>query len=55
MLGVVEGTNDVMPCICVEQCDAHKRTLVEQVSKVRGTLRQIFSFKRSAFKKSDGI
>ncbi|ANR70504.1 hypothetical protein AXF19_05630 [Selenomonas sp. oral taxon 126] len=34
MLGVVEGTNDVMPCICVEQCDAQKRTLVEQVSKV---------------------
>ena len=41
MLGVVEGTNDVMPCICVEQCDAQKRTLVEQVSKVRGTPRRI--------------
>jgi len=41
MLGVVEGTNDVMPCICVEQCDTQKRTLVEQVSKERGTPRRI--------------
>ena len=41
MLGVVEGINDVMPCICIEQCDAQKRTLVEQVSKVRGTPRRI--------------
>ncbi len=41
MLGVVEEVNDVMPYICIEQCDAQKRTLVEQVSKVRGTPRRI--------------